>query len=95
MRGNCVRGCSNPHMTYYTFKVYKNQRDFSFDYNGILWSEVNMTDSYFLGIILYEHILSETTLTILFLKNSKLYDESISNIKTFVPRLSQYNILES
>lgn len=47
MRGTCVKNCPNPHMTFYTFKVYKNLIDFSF--NKIVWGEVNITDDFFLG----------------------------------------------
>lgn len=52
MKGNCVRGCTNAHMTYYNFKVYKNELDFSFDYGAIVWQELNLTENYFLGNIL-------------------------------------------
>ncbi len=47
MRGACVKGCSNPQMTSYTFKVYRNELDFNFYFNQIIWTEVNMTDYFF------------------------------------------------
>jgi len=52
MKGNCVRGCPNAHMTYYNFKIYKNELDFNFEYGAIVWQELNLTENYFLGNIL-------------------------------------------
>ena len=47
--GRCIRMCTNPQMTFFTFKVYKNARDFDFSFNNIIWEEFNMTDNYFSG----------------------------------------------
>jgi len=46
MKGDCVRGC-NPSATFYTFKVYKNELDFNFQFDEIIWQEFNITDQYF------------------------------------------------
>lgn len=46
MRGTCVKGCPDPQMTYFTYKVYRNLIDFSF--SKIVWTEVNITDDFFL-----------------------------------------------
>ena len=47
--GRCIRACPNKHLTFFSYKVYKNQRDFDFAYDRIIWQEYNMTDNYFSG----------------------------------------------
>lgn len=45
----CIRACPNKHLTFFSFKVFKNARDFDFNFERIVWTEVNMTDNYFSG----------------------------------------------
>lgn len=48
-KARCIRACPNSHLTFFNYKIYKNQRDFDFAFDRIIWEEYNMTDNYFSG----------------------------------------------
>ena len=95
MRGTCVKGCSNPQMTTYSYKVYRNEIDFNFEYNQIVWTEVNMTDIFFDSMFYFIlFVLFRKNFHILFLL-SELHHNYNIDFNFIIQTISKYHLLES
>ena len=49
LKGKCSFGCFNKELTFYSYKMFKNDKLMDFDLNNIIWSEFPMNDNYFMG----------------------------------------------
>jgi hypothetical protein len=50
IEGNCVYGCYDELLTFYSYQVYSNSKYSDFNFDNIIWKEFCMDSTYFSGL---------------------------------------------